>query len=152
MTRPCPIGSNLRAVAARDSGTNSAVSRMAASAIGMFTQNTDRQPTVWVRAPPTSGPSAIDTPTTAPHTPTARARSRGTVNVLVMIDIATGFSIDPPRPWTTRANTRNPMLGATLQSNDPRPKTTRPIWKTRRRPNLSAVAPESSRKLAIVSV
>ena len=46
--------------------------------------------------PPTIGPSAIEIPKTAPHTPTAWARSRGSVKVLVTIDIATGFSIEPP--------------------------------------------------------
>ena len=35
-------------------------------------------------------------PNTAPQTPTACARSRGSVKVLVMIDIATGFIIEAP--------------------------------------------------------
>ena len=35
---------------------------------------------------------------TAPHTPTACARSRGSVKVLVMIDMATGLSIAAPTP------------------------------------------------------
>jgi hypothetical protein len=35
-------------------------------------------------------------PNTPPYTPMARARSPGSVKVLVMIDIATGLSIDPP--------------------------------------------------------
>ena len=47
-------------------------------------------------APPTIGPSAIEMPNTAPQMPTACARSRGSVKVLVMIDIATGFSIEAP--------------------------------------------------------
>ena len=46
--------------------------------------------------PPTIGPSAIERPNMPPHTPTAWARSRGSVNVLVMIDIATGLSIEAP--------------------------------------------------------
>jgi hypothetical protein len=35
-------------------------------------------------------------PTTPPHTPMALARSRRSMKVLVMMDIATGLSIDPP--------------------------------------------------------
>ena len=46
--------------------------------------------------PPTIGPRAIETPNTAPQTPTACARSRGSVKVLVTIDMATGFIIEPP--------------------------------------------------------
>ena len=35
-------------------------------------------------------------PTTPPQTPIARARSTRPVNTWVMIDIATGFIIEPP--------------------------------------------------------
>ena len=52
----------------------------------------------------------IEMPNTAPHTPTAWARSRGSVNVLTMIDIATGFSIDAP----TACSTRNATSSSTL--------------------------------------
>ena len=62
----------------------------------MLIRKIDSQPTEETSAPPTIGPSAIETPKTAPHTPTACARSRGSVKVLVMIDIATGLSIDAP--------------------------------------------------------
>ena len=60
-------------------------------------------------------------PTTPPQTPMARARSRGSVNVFVMIDIATGFSIDPPIAWTVRNATSQPSDGATLQLADASP-------------------------------
>ena len=62
----------------------------------MLIQKIDRQPSEETSAPPTIGPSAIEIPNTAPQTPTACARSRGSVKVLVMIDIATGLSIEPP--------------------------------------------------------
>ena len=52
----------------------------------------------------------IEMPNTAPHTPTAWARSRGSVNVLTMIDIETGFSIDAP----TACSTRNATSSSTL--------------------------------------
>ena len=66
------------------------VSAIAAMPIGRLIQKIDRQPTEETTAPPMIGPSAIETPKTAPQTPTACARSRGSVNVFVMIDIATG--------------------------------------------------------------
>ena len=58
-------------------------------------------------------------PTTAPHTPIARARSRGSVNTLVMIDIATGLSIEPPIPCSARAAISQPSVGARLHSSEP---------------------------------
>ena len=63
---------------------------------GMLIQKIDRQPTVPTRSPPITGPRAMLTPTTAAHIPTACARSLASVKVLVMMDMATGLSIDPP--------------------------------------------------------
>src|SRR5579872_2549727 len=94
--RPCPTGSGRRARGARDSGTKRAVSAMAARPTGMLTQNTPRQPTASTRAPPRTGPSATDRANVPPQAPRARARSARSVNVLVMMDIATGLSMDPP--------------------------------------------------------
>ena len=98
-----PTGSISRMVADLVSGTKIAVSRIAAAQIGRLIQNTARQPTNSISAPPTIGPSAIEMPTTAPQTPIARARSTRPVNTWVMIDIATGFIIDPPTACTNRA-------------------------------------------------
>ena len=78
----------------------------------MLIQKIDRHPadvTSSATRPP--GPSAMDTPTTAPHTPTAWARSRGSVKVLVMIDMATGLSIDPPTAWTMRKTMSSVQAG-----------------------------------------
>ena len=86
------------------------------------------------RTPPTTGPSAMETPTTAPQIPTAWARSRGLVKVLVMIDIATGFSIDPPTAWTMRKTMRVSRSGATLQSSEPAANVVSPMTKVRRAP------------------
>ena len=71
-----------------------------------------------------TGPSAMLTPTTAPQTPIACARSLGSVNVLVMIDMATGLSIEPPMAWTMRNTTSVVRLGARLQRRDPPTKVT----------------------------
>ncbi len=117
------------------------MSASAASPIGTFSQKIDRQPTESTSSPPTSGPIAMLSPTTPPQTPMARARSRGSVNTFVMIDMATGLSIDPPTACTTRAPTSQPRDGARLHSTDPATNSASPVWKTRRRPIRSAVEP-----------
>src|ERR1700722_2279470 len=151
MTRICPTGSSLRLTAARDSGTYRAVRRIAATPTGMLTQNTPRQPTESTRAPPLTGPAATDRPNVDPQKPIALARSLGSVNVLVMIDIATGLSIDPPTACTARNATRAPRLGARLQASEPIVNTARPIWKIIRRPTRSATDPDSISREAITS-
>ena len=148
MMSACPIGSGRRGRAARDSGTKRAVSAMAARPTGMFTQNVPRQPMESTSSPPTTGPSAMDRPYPPPQTPIARARSVLSVNVLVMIDIATGLSMDPPMACSMRKATSQPRPGARLHRPEPAVKVARPIRKTRRRPTRSAVAPDSIRKLA----
>jgi hypothetical protein len=55
---------------------------IAASPTGTLIQNTDRQPNPSTSTPPSSGPTSMLSPTTPPHTPIARARARGSVNVL----------------------------------------------------------------------
>ena len=124
---------------------------IAATPIGMLTQNTPRQPTESTSAPPMIGPSAIDSPNTLPHTPIALARSPGSVNVFVMIAIATGLSIDPPTACRARNPISAPRLGARLHASEPTVNTASPIWKTRRRPTRSAVDPDSISRLAITT-
>ena len=62
--------------------------------------------------PPSTGPSAMLIPTTAPHTPIAWARSRGSSKVLRMIDIATGLSIEPPTACSTGRRSASRRDGA----------------------------------------
>ena len=112
----------------------------------------ERHPIVVTKTPPTTGPRAKETPTTAPQIPTAWARSRGMVKVFVMIDIATGFSMDPPTAWTMRKTMRVSRLGARLQSSEPAAKVISPMTKVRRRPRRSAVEPEIIRRLASTRV
>ncbi len=139
----CPTGSSRRGRGERDSGTKRAVSRIAASATGTLIRKIDGQPAPSTRKPPSSGPSAIEMPTTPPQTPIARARSLGSVKVLVMIDIATGLSIEPPTACSARNATSHSRLGARLHSSEPSAKHTSPVWNTRRRPNRSATEPNS---------
>jgi hypothetical protein len=75
----CPVRSSplgcLRAV----SGAIRAVMTRLTRASGTLTRKIARQPTVSVRAPPTTGPAASAAPVIAAHEPTARARSAGSV-------------------------------------------------------------------------
>ena len=114
----------------------------------MLIQKMERQPIDPTSSPPTTGPMARLTPTTAPHSPMACARSRGSVNVLVMIDMATGLSIEPPTAWTMRKITSVVRFGARLHSSDPATKVRRPTTNVRRLPRRSAVEPESMRRVA----
>ena len=82
----------------------------------------------------------------------AWARSRGMVKVLVMIDMATGFSIDPPTACTMRKTMSVVRFGARLHSSDPAAKVPSPMTKVRRRPRRSAVEPESMSRLASTRV
>ncbi len=151
ITSNCPTGSNRRARGAFDSGTKTAVRAIAVMPTGMLTQKMLRQPTALTSRPPTTGPSAMDRPTTPPQIPIALARSVRSVKVFVMIDIATGLSIEPPTACTIRKATSAPRLGARLHSREPRVNSARPAWKVRRRPTRSAVDPASISRLAITS-
>ena len=148
MTSNWPARSTPRARGALDSGTNSALSTSAASPTGTLTQKIPRQPTDAISAPPRTGPSARLTPNTLPQIPIARARSAGSVKVLLMIDNATGLSIDPPIACSTRNATSQPSPGARLHSSEPRMNSTRPVWNILRRPTRSPVEPDRIRKLA----
>ena len=72
--------------------------------------------------------------------------------MLVMIDMATGFSIDPPTAWTMRKTISSARLGARLHSNEPAENVTNPMRNVRRRPRRSAVEPESISRLASTRV
>jgi len=72
--------------------------------------------------------------------------------VFVMIDRATGLSIDPPRPGARGTPPSSPGQAPGRQSSEPSVNTTRPVWKVRRCPIRSPVQAESIRKLATTSV
>nr|WP_246065202.1 hypothetical protein [Aeromicrobium piscarium] len=110
------------------------MSSNAAATTGALLQNTARQSKNAMRAPPAIGPAAMLRPKTAPQTPIARARSRGSGIALTTIDSATGVSIDAPTPCTARAAIRTSSEGAAAPMSDASPNTTRPDWKTRRLP------------------
>ena len=82
----------------------------------------------------------------------ALARSRGSTNTFVMIDMATGLSIEPPTACTIRNATSAGDPGARLHSSEAAVKVARPTWKTRRRPSRSAVEPLKMSRLASTKV
>lgn len=82
----------------------------------------------------------------------ARARSRGSTNTLVMIDMATGLSIEPPTACTIRNTISAGIPGARLQSSEAAVNVARPNWNTRRRPSRSAVEPLKMSRLASTRV
>jgi hypothetical protein len=57
------------------------------------------------------------------------------VKVFVMIDMATGLSIEPPTACSIRNTISQPSPGARLQSSEPSVKTARPVWKVRAAPD-----------------
>ena len=57
-----------------DSSTRQAVSATARTPIGTLTRKIQRQLQFVVITPPSTGPSAVDTPVIAPHTPTTMPR------------------------------------------------------------------------------
>ena len=119
ITRSWPAGSNRRARAARDSGTNSLAHTIAAATIGTLTQKTERQPKAPTRAPPRTGPRTSASPVIEPNVPMALARSTGWGNALTMIAIATGFSIAAPTACSPRAAISQPAPGARPHSSEP---------------------------------
>ena len=128
------------------------MSTIAITPTGRLTRNTARHELICTSTPPSTGPSAIETPNTAPQTPIAIARSRASTNTLRMIDIATGLSIEPPIACSTRAAISIPSDGASAHSSEPSENSASPHWKTRRRPSRSAVDPDSISRLASTSV
>ena len=67
---------------------------------------------------------------TAAQMPMARARPFGSTNVCTMIDMATGFIMEPPSAWITRAVTNDPMPAARLHKRDPSVNRAIPTWNT----------------------
>ena len=70
----------------------------------------------------------------------------------MMMDIATGFSIEPPTACTMRKMMSVFVSGATLHSNEPAVKMTSPVMKTRLRPIRSPIDADSMSRLAIARV
>lgn len=110
------------------------MSSVATGPTGTLTQKMSRQPIEVTRSPPTTGPRSRLIPSPRPKRRSPAPRSRGSVKVVVMFDIAMGVSIEPPIPCNMRRATSIVRLGARLQSQGPTEKQTMPIVSTLPRP------------------
>ena len=90
---------------------------MAASPIGTLTQKIQCQSRPSVTAPPTSGPLAMATPAMPPQIPTMAPRRAGGNAAVRMVRLS-GMMVAAPRPWTARAATSRPAVGARAQAAD----------------------------------
>ena len=98
--------------------------------------------------PPSSGPTTVETPNTAPIAPWYLPRSRsGITSAMSAIEV----TIRPPAPmpWRPRHTMSSVMLVASPHRNEPVMKTTAEIWKITLRPNRSPNLP--TRTVATVS-
>ncbi|TWH10350.1 hypothetical protein L618_004000000050 [Rhodococcus rhodochrous J45] len=130
----CPAASMPRRV--RGIGDSWTLSRLAKTIIanGRQSRKTLRQPTVLTRTPPTTGPSAVETPAVALHEPSARLRATGSWKVPVSKEIDAGVISEPPMPCSTRQAISSPKPDEKKHSSDAAPKSATPIRKIRRGP------------------
>jgi hypothetical protein len=101
-----------------------------------------------VSRPPTIGPE-VDA-TEPPNAQTATARPRWTVSGydwLIRVRVA-GMITAAAAPWTSRATTSRPSVGAAPQVTDATVNSATPTVKARRAPNLSARDPEDRSRAA----
>ena len=79
-----------------------------------------------ISSPPTSGPTAPDTPISPDHRPTPRPRS-ALRRLASMMARLPGVNSAPPIPWSSRAPIRASTLGATAQAREATANQTTPI-------------------------
>ncbi len=120
-------------LSSRDSGTWRGAAQKTKAPSGRLIRKIARQSTASISQPPISGPIAAATPPSADQAPIARARSSGWKEDSISARLP-GVSRAPPTPWTTRAATSTPMLGASEQSAEAVVNQTTPSMKIRRRP------------------
>ncbi len=144
----------LRGVSALRRGSSFHASGIATNPIGTFTKKTARQPSVspkiWISRPPSSGPTAVDTPTTVPNAPNALPRSRPEKTSWIVALIC-GVTLPPARPCTSRASTREMPLGANPHTALARVNRASALTNTTRRPCRSPIRPAGTRSRPNVS-
>ena len=124
----------------RASGRISAPARIAPNINGTLTRNAACQEKCSSSAPPTIGPTAAPIAETAAHTPSAVARSPGSVKTERSSDSVVGMIIAPPTPSSARAAITSAGLSTSSTAADAPPKTAKPPSSTSRRPHRSASA------------
>ena len=84
---------------------------------GTLSQKTQCHEKPLTTAPPTSGPNATARPLMPPHAPrNTPRRSSGTPAERIVS--VSGITIAPPRPWTARAASSAPIVGASAAAAD----------------------------------
>ena len=117
----------------------------------MFTKKIQGHPIVCVSTPPSRTPMEAPPEMTKPQMPIARARSLGSLKVVMMMERAAGAMTAPPTPCKARAATSTAWLPASPHSSEAKVKRARPAANTRLRPKRSPALPPSSRKPPKVS-
>ena len=145
VTSPAPSPS---APARRPAPWSGSIIRRAATAVktpmGRLMKKIQCQLSSWVMTPPASSPTAAPAEATKANTPMARARSRGSVNIVTIMPRITAEVSAPPAPWANRAAISMTWLVASPHSSEATVKTPRPARKTFRRPARSPSRPASS--------
>src|SRR3954451_8073022 len=136
----------------RDSGTKRSESTNAAMPTGTLTKKIHRQENDCVSQPPSTSPKAEPPIAIAAQTPSARARSFPSENVVEMIESAAGEISAAPRPCSARKPISIPELAARPFSSEAAVKMTSPMRKSRLRPRRSPARPPSKRKPPNTSV
>ncbi len=135
----------MRAVPSLPAGRKIAAAIRARTPIGRLTQKTRRQPFVspnaWMIRPPTIGPSAVETPMTAPMIAKALPRTRGSKSSW-MVAVTAGTKIPPARPWTTRATISWRSFCARPQKRLATVNSARPVKNTHLWPMRSPTRPD----------
>ena len=113
--------------------------------MGTLIQKIQCQEMPCTTAPPTSGPIATAAPEMPDQTPSAIPR-RSAGNASASSVSVSGVTSAAPAPWTARASTSMPVVGASAAPAEATVKTVRPARNMRLRPKRSpSAAPVSSR-------
>ena len=132
-------------------GSSRSAPAMASSPTGRLIRNTVRQPSpatlASINKPPTTGPSADDTPPSRPKMVKARMRSCGAYSACISVSTC-GTMMAAQAPWTMRASTRPSADVARPQPSDATVKLATPHRNMRRWPNRSPMRPPTTSSTA----
>ncbi len=125
-------------------GTHTQANAMAAAAIGILMRKMRRQLPISISQPPSTGPKAPAAAPVAAQIPMARPFA-SPEKVCPRIARLFGISIAALAPWTKRATSSHPIVGADAQPSEASANKPVPKMSSRRRPYRSPAAPPSSR-------
>jgi len=112
---------------------------------------TEPHPKDWMSAPPTTGPIMAPAEKAEIHMLTAKVRSDGSRNMLVMSDSVEGASVAPATPSAARARMSVCADLEKAATTDTAPKAAAPSSNTLRRPIRSPSPPMIIRKPATMN-